>query len=177
MFSKIGSVAWLVILDGIRRRALLGLILLAISLEIGGLFFVDFIPREIGRALVDFILSIGWLTGFLFLLFHAVKVIAWEDERRTLECILSRPVSRRQYVLGTFSGLAFLLLLLNVSLGVIGQGILYGIKASVGVKYFTNLQITPYMFSWVGLYAIELIVLSTIFFFSSLVRGGFLVLL
>jgi Cu-processing system permease protein len=177
MMRKVRSISWLVILDGLRRRALLGLIILAISLEIGGLLFVDFIPREVGRASVDFILSVGWLTGFLFLLFHAVKVAAWEDERRTIECILSRPVSRRHYVLGTFLGLAILLLLLNISLGVIGQVILLGIQEAVGSAYFASLHQPSYILSWLGLYAVELMVLSIIFLFSSLVRGGFPVLL
>lgn len=177
MWRKIRSVAWLVILDGLRRRALLGLIVLAIAMEAGGLLFVDFIPREIGRASVDFILSVGWLTGFLFLLFHAVKVTAWGEERRSIECIISRPVSRAHYVLGTFLGLVVLLILLNVALSLIGLGLLHGIKEAVGVSYFANFFTYHYVLSWLGLFAVELLVLSIIFLFSSLVRGGFPVLL
>lgn len=177
MWSKLLSVARLVLLDGFRRRALLGLIVLAICLEIGGLLFIDFIPREIGRASVDFVLSVGWLTGFLFLLFHAIKVIALEDERRNIECILSRPVSRTQYMLGTFLGLAMLLFFLNTALGLIGKGILSFIKEAVGLSYFANFFNDHYFLSWLGLYGVELIILSIIFLFSGLVRGGFPVLL
>ena len=177
MMRKILSLALLVILDGIRCHALIGLILFAIALELGGLLFFEFIPRDIGRASTDFILSIGWLTGFLFLLFHAVQVMAWDEERRTIHTLLARPISRTQYVFGMFVGLAALILLLNIVLGLLGLGILIAIKNSVASIYFEHLSTVNYFLSWTGLFGIELIVLAVIALFSGLVRGGFPVLL
>jgi ABC-type transport system involved in multi-copper enzyme maturation permease subunit len=177
MLRKIWSLAQLVLIDGLRRHALIGLILLAFGLEAGGLLFFEFIPRDIGRASVDFILSVGWFTGLLFLLFHAVQVMAWDEERRTIHTLLARPISRTQYVLGTFLGLAVLLLLLNTILGFLGYGILTLIKGSVKTDYFTHLSASRYLLSWSGLFCIELMVLAMVMLFSGLVRGGFPVLL
>lgn len=177
MLRKIWSLAQLVIIDGLRRHALMGLILLAFGLEAGGLLFFDFIPRDIGRASADFILSIGWFTGFLFLLFHAVQVMAWDEERRTIHTLLARPISRTQYVLGIFLGLAALLLLLNSILGLLGYGILSLIQNSVKSAYFPHLSPLHYTLSWSGLFCIELMILAVILLFSGLVRGGFPVLL
>ena len=177
MLRKIWSLARLVIIDGLRRHALIGLVLLAFGLETGGLLFFDFIPRDIGRASADFILSIGWLTGFLFLLFHAVQVMAWDEGRRTIHTLLARPISRTQYVLGTFLGLATLLLLLNGILGLLGYGILNLIQGSVKHAYFPHLSLVHYLLSWGGLFCIELMILAVILLFSGLVRGGFPVLL
>ena len=177
MLPKIWSLARLVLLDGLRRHALIGLILLAFSLEAGGLLFMDFIPKDIGRASADFILSVGWLTGFLYLLFHAVQTMAWDEERRTIHTILARPISRTQYVLGIFLGLAVLLLLLNSILALLGYGVLTLIKDSVKVAYFTHLSTGHYLLSWVGLFCTELMILAVIMLFSGLVRGGFPVLL
>jgi len=177
MVRKIWSLARLVFIDGLRRHALIGLILLAFGLEAGGLLFFDFIPRDIGRASADFILSVGWLTGFLFLLFHAVQVMAWDEERRTIHTLLARPISRTQYVLGIFLGLAVLLLLLNGILGLLGYGVLTLIKGSIKPDYFPHLSLPHYLLSWAGLFCIELMILAIIMLFSGLVRGGFPVLL
>ncbi len=177
MLRKVWSLAQLVIIDGLRRHALIGLVLLAFGLEAGGLLFFDFIPRDVGRASADFILSIGWLTGFLFLLFHAVQVMAWDEGRRTIHTLLARPISRTQYVLGTFLGLATLLLLLNGILGLLGYAILSLIQKSINLVYFPHLSFLHYSLSWGGLFCIELIILVVILLFSGLVRGGFPVLL
>jgi ABC-type transport system involved in multi-copper enzyme maturation permease subunit len=177
MLTKIWSLALLVLIDGLRRHAIIGLILLALLLETGGLLFFDFIPRGIGRASADFVLSVGWLTGFLFLFFHAVQVMAWDEERRTIHTILARPISRSQYVVGVYIGLALLLLLLNCILALLGYGILEIIKGSVKESFFPFLSHGHYLLSWSGLYCIELTILSVILLFSGLVRGGFPVLL
>ena len=174
---KITSLARLVLLDGLRRHALIGLVLLAFALEAGGLLFMDFIPKDIGRASADFVLSVGWLTGFLFLLFHGVQTMAWDEERRTIHTILARPISRPQYVLGMFLGLALLLLLLNSILALLGYGVLSLIQGSVKAMYFQHLSLPHYLLSWVGLFATELMLLAVILLFSGLVRGGFPVLL
>jgi len=177
MLRKISSLARLVFIDGLRRHALMGLVLLAFGLEAGGLLFFEFIPKDIGRASADFILSVGWLTGLLFLLFHAVQVMAWDEERRIIHTLLARPISRTQYVLGTFLGLVVLLLLLNILLGVLGFGVLLAVKDSVKTVYFTHLSLPHYLLSWCGLLCVELMILSIIMLFSGLVRGGFPVLL
>lgn len=177
MLRKIWSLARLVIIDGLRRHALLGLVVLAIAFEAGGLLFFDLIPRDVGRASADFILSIGWLTGFLFLLFHAVQVMAWDEGRRIIHTLLARPISRTQYVLGHYLGLATLLLALNGILGVLGYGVLDLVKNSLAPVYFPHLSLLHYSLSWAGLFCIELMVLAVIVLFSGLVRGGFPVLL
>lgn len=177
MLLKIWSLALLVIKDGLRRNALIGLILFALLLETGGLFFFDFIPRDIGRASSDFILSVGWLTGILFLFFHAVQTMAWDEERRTIHTFLARPITRSQYVLGVFFGLAFLLLLLKLILAFLGYFLLVVIKNMVNASHFSQLSTGNYILAWFGVYCIELTILSVIMLFSGMVRGGFPVLL
>lgn len=177
MLRKLWAVAWLEILGGLRRYAILGLVLLAFALEAGGLLFMDFIPRDIGRASSDFILTVGWFAGLLFLLFHCVQAFAWSDERRTLHTLLARPITRQQYVLGGYLGLATLLLLLNVILALVGFGVLYLIRTSLPMEYFSGVALTHYCLAWLGLLCIELMLLAVIVLFSGMVRGGFPVLL
>jgi len=174
---QIAALAQLIILDGLRRHALLGLFLFALACETGGLLFFDFIPRDIGRASNDFLFSISWITGFLFLLFHAVHVAAWNDERRTIHTLLARPISRATYVISVFAGLAVLLLMLNCILGATGWLVLSLIRKSVQAVYFQNLSLPYFFLAWLGLYCIELVLLSVIMLFSGSVRGSFPVLL
>ncbi|WP_305047146.1 hypothetical protein [Geoalkalibacter sp.] len=174
---RISSLARIVVLDGLRRHALIGLVLLALACETGGLFFFGFIPRDIGRASSDFILTIGWLAGFIFLFFHAVHVTAWDEEKRVLHTLLARPLSRAEYVLGTFSGLGILLFLLNMLLGGIGWLILHFIQRMVGPNFFAYFSHGYYVLSLVGILAIQFMILAVIILFSGLVRGSFTVLL
>ena len=176
-FQHISSYARLVILDGLRRHALLGLVLLALACQASGLVYFSFIPRDVGRAVNDFVFSIGWLTGLLFLFFHAVNASAWGEDRRVIHAILARPISRAEYVLGLFCGLAGLLFLLNLVLGVLGYFVLVLIHSNIDSYYFEYLSSSYYLLSWFGLYFLQLVILSVVLLFSGLVRGSFTVLL
>jgi len=174
---RVSTLARLIILDGLRRHALIGLVLFALAGITGGLLFFDFIPRDIGRASNDFLFSITWLTGFIFLLFHGVQVMAWDSERGALHTFMARPISRTEYALALYAGLALLLLALNVILGGLGWLVLNFIKGSVGAAYFQHLSFPFYLLAGAGLYWIQLMLLAVILLFSSAVRGSFPVLL
>jgi len=176
-FNNITSLARIIILDGIRRHALLGLLLLSLFSEIMGLFFMDFISHDVGRASSDFLFSIMWLAGLLFLFFHAVQVISWDEERGVIYSILSRPLSRASYVIGVFSGLSVLLILLHAILGIVALSTLIWIQSMLDPTYFQTLSLPHFLLSWCGLVIAQLVVLSVVMLFSGLVRGGFPVLL
>ena len=174
---RIGALAKLTIIDGMKRHALIGLVFFALASEVGGLLFFDFIPRDIGRAANDFLFSISFIAGFIFLLFHAVHAIAWDTNNSTIFTFLARPISRAEYQIGMFSGLAVLLFFLNLILGGISWTVLHFIKASVDPHYFAYLSLPFFFLAELFLYLTELTILSVIFLFASLVRGSFPVLL
>lgn len=176
-FVRIMSLARLILIDGLRRHALIGLVIFALAAEIGGLLFFDFIPRDIGRASSDFLFSVSWLAGFIFLLFHCVYAAAWDEGRRVIHTLLARPISRTEYVLGLFTGLALLLLLLNLSLSGIGWIVLTYIRDSVASVYFQDLSLIAYVITTLGVYCIQLMILAVILLFAGAVRGNFPVLL
>lgn len=174
---RVFHLAWVIIIDGIRRHALIGLISFALASEAFGLLFFDFIPRDIGRASNDFLFSISWMTGLIFLFFHAVPAVAWGEDRRVIHTFLARPISRKEYLFGVFVGLALLLLALNCILGGIGWVILINIKDSVGPDYFQHLSLIVFLLSTLGLYCIELNILAVIMLISGTIRGSFPVFL
>lgn len=174
---RISALARIVLLDGLRRHALLGLIGLSVAAQVGALLFFDFIPRDIGRASSDFILSMAWLSGFIFLFFHGVQMMALDEERKVIYSLLARPLSRSEYVLGLFAGLGGLLLLLNLLLCGLGLGSLLMVKQLVPVAYFSQFHPLAYLLAWLGLFSMEIMLLAVILLFSGLVRGSFPVLL
>lgn len=171
------SLSRLIVVDGIRRHALLALVAMCMASEVGALLFFDFIPRDIGRASADFVFSIAWLSGFLFLLFHAIQTVSWREERSVIYSLLARPISRNEYVIGVFWGLIILLFLLNCILASLGWVTLLIIKNKVSTDYFQMLSPGYYVVAWTGLMMIEVIILAVIMLISSLIRGGFIVLL
>ncbi len=175
--GRISALALLIFKDGIRRRALLGLLILALFIELGGLFFFGFVPRDIGRVLSDYVVTIGWAAGVLYLLFHAVQVMSWGDDRRVIQLFLAHPLSRYEYVGGLFVGLFSLLLLLNAVLAGASFAVLVCIKFIVGKAFFAHLGLAEYLLAWCGAFCVQLALLSVIALFSGLVRGGFGVLL
>lgn len=174
---RIAALARIILIDGVRRYALIGLLILALAAEAGGLLFFDFIHRDIGRASTDFIFSVSWVAGFIFIFFHAVQVMAWDEERRVIHTLLARPLSRSEYVIGVFCGLGALLFLLNLALSLIGWGTLMLIRQQVDAVYFSHFSMGYYLCSWLGLFAMELMMLAVVMLFSGLIRGGFPVLL
>lgn len=174
---RINALSRIIIIDGLRRHALIGLILFSLAGITGGLLFFDFIPRDIGRATNDFLFSITWAAGFIFLLFHGVHVAAWDNERGALHTFLARPISRTEYTLALYFGLAFLLLILNVILGALGWFILDFVKGSVADTYFQHLFWSYFLLTAFGLYMIQLIILAVIILLSSAIRGSFPLLL
>jgi ABC-type transport system involved in multi-copper enzyme maturation permease subunit len=156
---------------------MIGLILFSLAGAAGGIFFFDFITRDIGRATTDFLFSIIWVSGFIFLLFHAVQVMAWDNERGSVHTLMARPISRSEYALALYLGLACLLFLLNVVLGGICWGVLSFVKKSVAIQYFEVISSYYFFLALAGLYAIQLMILAIILLFSSAIRGSLPVLL
>ena len=174
---RIWALAGITVLDGVKRNAFIGMLLFALAGQLSGMLFFEFIPKEIGRVANDLTFSVSFLVGFVFILFHAVQVMAWGGQNRTIHTFLARPISRAEYLLGNFTGLALLLLLLNILMAGVGLLVLQTIKENVGPAYFPHFSLGYYCIAFVALYLIELTLLSVVVFFASAIRGSFPVML
>lgn len=175
--NRIVALAYITFLSGLRRNAVWGLCLFSLLLEICGVLFMDFFGRDLGRVICDFQFSIMWISGMLFILFYAVQTLAWDDDHRTIDSILARPISRVEYVLGSMLGLALLLLCFEFLLAALAMGEILWIKPIVGETYFPIFSISHFTIAWLGLQAILLTHLAIIMLISSSIRGAFPVML
>ncbi|HXH71447.1 MAG TPA: ABC transporter permease subunit [Mariprofundaceae bacterium] len=173
---NIREIARLIFLEGFRRHTILGLAVLAIATEASGFLFMDFFGRDLGNPVNDFIFSIMWFVGFVFIFFHAVQIMAWDVERGFIFPLLARPVSRTDYVIGVFAGLSALLACLQLLLGILGFLTLIWIKGSVAATFFPELSVAHYLYAFFSLLAYQLLLIAVVMLLSSAIRGSFPVL-
>lgn len=175
--NRVIALARVTFLDGLRRNAVWGLCLFALLFEVCGTLFMDFFGRGLGRVICDFQFSIMWAAGMLFILFYAVQSIAWDDDHRTIDSILARPISRTEYVLGIMAGLVLLLLCFEGLLGGIALAEILWIKPKIQEVYFPIFSIWHYLITWAALQLILIALLSVAMLISSAIRGAFPVML
>ncbi|MDL2286529.1 hypothetical protein LJC24_03765 [Desulfococcaceae bacterium OttesenSCG-928-F15] len=168
--KNIFALAALMTRYGLRNNVILGLVLVSFFLQACALFFFNFVPRDIGMVTSDYVVSIGWIGGMLFIFFHGVSALSWGENQRAIHTLLSTPISRTEYVFGMFAGLLFLLFLLNTLLALLGYGILLLAKSIAGI-YFIRIGIPEYLLAWWGVFSIEAMILSVLLLFSGLIRG------
>ncbi len=171
------ALARLAFLNGMRKHAVWGLVLFSLFLEGAGVLAVDFFGHDLGRVASDYLFSVMWLTGMLLILFHAVASVAWDENHKAIDSILARPISRGEYVLGQFAGLAALLLLLETLLGGGAFALLAWIHAHVDQLYFPVFSKSHFLLAWLGLMLILLATLAVVLLLSAMVRGAFPVML
>lgn len=135
----------------IRDRILIGILVFAIGYMLLTLFLSDLVLREL-----PMVKSFG-LTGIYFFnaitaLFLGTTSFFKDVDRKVVYFILSKPVSRAQFLLGKFFGLCAVLLLTSAILGVVYLGVIAYESAGVSV----NAGGTGTIFDWLGLLAIAM---------------------
>jgi len=174
---SVNALARLTVIDSVKSYSLICLIFFALAGEAVGFLFFDFIHRDIGRASNDYISSIIWVTGFIYLLFYAVSSVAWDDKNRVIHTIMARSISRVEYVLGIFMGHVVILFSLNFILGAIGWWVLVAIQTSLEATFIQQYSCIYYVLTVLGIFAIELVLLAVIHLLSGVIRGSFPVML
>ncbi len=95
--------------EGVRNRAFYGISLLALLLLGANPLISSMVSFNIGKVAVDIALSTVSLAGLLLVLFIGINLIAKDLDRRTIYMVLSRPISRSQYIFGKFLGMFLLI--------------------------------------------------------------------
>jgi len=117
---RIFALAMITFKEGIRNRSLFGIGLLALFLFGLNITVAGFFMRDIGKVTVDMNLGALNFAGLLLVLFVGVNLMAKDIDRKTIHLVLSKPISRAQYIWGKYLGIQFfvsvsLLLLLFLS--------------------------------------------------------------
>jgi len=166
------SIALITFKEGIRNRALYGISLLALLLLAANQLICSMIMRDVGKVAVDIALSSISLAGLLIVFFVGINLLAKDLDRKTIYMVLSRPISRAQYLIGKYSGIALLLVLSVLILALFALASIYLVKGTYP-DYFPRFSLAMILIS-IGFSLLSLLVLAAVsFFFSTLSSSSF----
>lgn len=161
--------------EGIRNRAIYGISLFALFLLGLNLLVANMAPRDVGKVAVDMALSTMSFSGLLVVLFVGINLMAKDLDRRTIYMVLSKPISRAEYIFGKFIGMVLLQLVTLLFIGIFASLSLLVLKSGYEA-YFPR-------FSWsfvlLGMFFIMLMLflLSALsFLFASFSSTSFITL-
>ena len=118
--SRVFAVAANTFRETVRERVLYNLVFFALLMTLSGLLLGQLSIRQDEKIITDVGLAAMDLFGTLIAVFIGVGLVSKEIERRSLYPLLAKPLSRDEFFLGKFAGLAFTLL---VNIAVMTAGI------------------------------------------------------
>lgn len=107
--SRIVTVAANTFRETVRERVLYNLVFFAILMTVSGLLMGELSVRQDEKIVKDVGLAAMDVFGTLIAVFIGVGLVTKEIERRSLYPLLAKPLSRREFLLGRYFGLAFTL--------------------------------------------------------------------
>lgn len=162
--------------EGIRNRSLFGIGLLALFLFGLNVAVAGFFMRDIGKVTVDMNLTALSFAGLLLVFFVCVNLMAKDIDRKTIHLVLSKPITRTQYILGKYIGLQFfifsslLFLIILSSLTILLLKIMYQ-------DYFVGFSWGIFFLSCFFILLKFSLLSSIVVFFSSLTSNSLMTLL
>jgi ABC-type transport system involved in multi-copper enzyme maturation permease subunit len=108
--SRLVAVAANTFRETVRERVLYNLVFFAVLMTLSGLLLGQLSIRQDEKILKDIGLAAMDLFGTLIAIFIGTGLVSKEIERRSLYPLLAKPLSRGEFFLGKFAGLAFTLL-------------------------------------------------------------------
>ena len=119
MIQRIWAIALNTYREAVRQKILYALVLFTIVLILFSLFLGQLTLGADTKIIKDMGLASLMLLGALMSIFMGVGLVFKEMERRTIYTILSKPVSRAEFILGKFLGLA-----VTIALMALGRSVL-----------------------------------------------------
>ncbi|MCD4718362.1 MAG: ABC transporter permease [Desulfobacula sp.] len=175
--KRVLALAILTFKEGIRDKALYGISILAVMMLLATILLTNLFGHELGKVMVDLCLSTIAFAGLLLTFFVNINLMAKDIDKLTIYSVLSKPISRTEYVVGKYFGLVLLVIVALSLLALFSTGIILIIKGIDPGHSFKD-------FSWVCYfqafsYEIMMFVLlnAIVIFFSTITTSSFLTLI
>jgi ABC-type transport system involved in multi-copper enzyme maturation permease subunit len=178
MTNSVRLVAAITIREGLRNRAMQGILAISLLLCLVYLTIIPMFAFDTGKVAVDLGSAFVTLAGLAIVIFLGIALLTRDIHQRTACMILARPVSRTDYVLGKYFGLAGTVLL--AVLMIAGLTVL---TSWLGTLLIVEMK-PPRNFSWGALginvlfqYLSLLLLMAVAFFFACLTTSEYLSML
>ncbi len=163
-------------LEGVRSRALYGIVVLALLMCGANFLISGMVMREVGKVAVDVGLATTGFSALLLLLFVAIQQFAADLDQKTLYMILARPISRTHYLLGKYCGMILLILaaMLILSLAMFATvGLIWLGSSDYFERIFISLICTALLLNTLQLF----LLCAVSFLFATFTSSSFLTLI
>jgi len=161
--------------ESIRSKVLYGIGLLSGFLFISNLFITQFFSLEIGKVAIDVGFSVLSLAGLSIIFFLGIGLLSKDLHQKNICMIICHPVSRFEYVVGKFSGLA---LFLMVTMGILGVcailSLWMGTYNIEGLKNLHNFSWGIFFYTVFFNFLSLLTILAVGFLFTAITTSGYL---
>ncbi len=175
--NRIWALAVLTFKEGIRDRALHGITIIGLMMLLATILITTLFGYELGKVMVDLNLSTMAFAGLLLTFFVNINLMAKDIDKRTIHCVLSKPISRNEYILGKYFGLIFLIFVALTFLLLFSAGVASVIKASSPPHFFRDFSWACYLQAFSYELMMFLVLNAVVIFFSSITTSSFLTLL
>lgn len=144
--------------ETLRDKILYNLVLFALVLISMSILLGTLTIGEQSRIVKDAGLAAINLVGIVIAVFVGIGLVAKEIERKTIYTILARPITRSQFLLGKYLGLAFIIML--------NMGIMFSMF--LATVWFSQTTVSGALFQSVQLMIVEsLVIVAVAIFFST----------
>jgi len=174
---NIFEVARISFIEGVRDRALHGILIIAVLFSGISLLIIPMFAFDTGKVAIDLGFAFVNLSGLSLVFFLAIPLLSRDVYQRTVTMILARPITRGEYICGKFLGLALLIALAFVVIGFLAI-----FSFLIGSQFFA--VEVPRNFTWIGLsltivfaYLAQIIILAVAFLFATLTTSYYLAML
>lgn len=172
--NAIKATALLSYQEGLKHRVLYGVLIFALFLMAFAVLISGMFMRDISKIILDLCLSAVNVGGLLIPFFLAVHLLARDIEKRTIFTILSKPVSRTDYVVGKYLGIV---LLTGTVMAVLTGTTLISVwigKLIYGSRYFATFSIQAVLLSVLMSFLGLMVLNALVVFWCSITTSSFI---
>lgn len=173
--KKILALAQISFYEGIRNRSVYGIVLFSLFIFGLNLSVAGFFMRDIGKVTIDMNLSALSIAGLMLVFFVVVNLMAKDIDRKTIHLVLSKPISRVQYIWGKYFGvLAFIAASLTVLLAM--SCLTVWLVNSLYSVYFGHFSWLVFFVAAFFIFVKIAVLAAVIVFFSTVTSNAFITL-
>jgi ABC-type transport system involved in multi-copper enzyme maturation permease subunit len=175
--KAIGIIAGGVFRDSIRDRIAYGLVFFAVLLIAASFLLAQLTAGQDVKIIKDLGLAASSMIGLFIAVFFGIGLVTKEVERRSIYSLLSKPVTRSQFIVGKYIGLV-MTLLINLSVMAVALYLVLAYfdwvtPASVKAAWESS-ALDPRMLEAFALIGVELMVMTAVTLFFSTFSSSFL---
>lgn len=170
--NRILALALITYKEGIRNRSIFGILAFALFVLGLNITVAGFFMREVGKVTVDMNLSALTFSGLLLVFFVALQLIAKDIDKKTIQLVFSKPISRGEYIVGKYIGILLFVFVSLLVLLVLSSATVF-LLLNLYPNYFAGFS-WPMFFLADAFIFVQLAVLSAILIlFSTLTTSSF----